>query len=313
MFRPPEDHVILGLGIAGLSFRTSEGETVRLITPGYNVVLSLLPIGRGMSSTITPNTRTFTVIDDAKTDVYTIDSKTVYVPFDTLQALADMGARTDERGRTDPARCSQIQIKVKTEYASDRKLVEVRRKVETAWGQFVREHPEALQSHVFVQTWRERLDKFIGPIEKQRTLVTLMFGIISFVSVLLIFAIFYMIVTQKVRDLGVIRAVGGSSMGVAEIFLGFGAATGLVGSVAGLVVGCLFVRYINEIQDWLAAWFSFRVWDRDVFMFDRIPNQVDVSVAVVIALWAIASGLIGALIPSVRAAVMEPVEAIRYE
>jgi lipoprotein-releasing system permease protein len=86
-----------------------------------------------------------------------------------------------------------------------------------------------------------------------------------------------------------------------------------VGSAIGLTGGWLFVKYINEIQDWLAAWFGFRVWDRDVFMFDKIPNHVDPAVAVVIALWAIASGLVGALIPGVRAAVMEPVEAIRSE
>ena len=150
-------------------------------------------------------------------------------------------------------------------------------------------------------------------MEKQRALVTIMFGIISSVSVLLIFAIFYMIVMQKTRDIGVIRAVGGSAPGVAQIFLAYGAATGLVGSILGLVGGYYFVRYINEIEDLLARWWGFRVWERDVFLFERIPNEVDPAVALVIAVWAVASGLVGALIPAVRAAVMEPAEAVRYE
>jgi len=315
--RGPANRLILGVGIAGLSFRTPDGDTIRTVTPGRKIVLTLLPVGRGfLPTTITPNTRTFTAIDDVKTEVYTIDSKFVYVPFETLQKLADMDARVDidDPSNIDPARCSQIQIKVKPPYTSDARLVAVRKKIEAAWKRFTRTHRDAQHSVIIFHTWREKLQDFIGPIRKQRNLVTIMFGVISSVSVLLIFAIFYMIVVEKTRDIGVVRAVGGSAAGVARIFLGFGVATGVVGSMLGLAGGYVFVRYINEIQDALAAWSpSLRVWERSVFMFDRIPNEVDPAVAAVIAIWAIASGLVGALIPAVRAAVMEPAEAVRYE
>ncbi len=312
----PQERVILGLGIGGMSFRTPEGETIRWVTPGQVVKLTLLPLRRGAeSTTITPSIGTFFVVDDAKTDVWTVDSSTVYVPFGRLQELADMRWRpyVDDPADGEPSLCSQIQVKVAPAFGSDRKLIEARRKIEGLWRAFERKYPDAAISEVSVQTWREKLAKFIGPVQKQRTLVTIMFGIISFVSVLLIFAIFYMIVVQKTRDIGVIRAVGGSGPGVAQIFLGFGAATGLVGSILGLIGGYYFVHYINEIEDLLARWWGFRVWERDVFLFEKIPNQVDSSVAMVIAVWAIASGLVGALIPAIRAAVMEPAEAIRYE
>ncbi|KPK85529.1 MAG: hypothetical protein AMJ81_03400 [Phycisphaerae bacterium SM23_33] len=312
----PDARTILGLGIAGLSFRTPEGENIRMITPGHKVVLTLLPAGRGkVPRILDPNTKTFVVVDDVKTDIYQIDSKTVYVPFDELQLLAAMEERLDEKDPSfvDPARCSQIQIKVKSAFDSPARLVDVRSKVRKAWSRFLTEHPDAASSEVVINTWREKLDKFIGPVQKQRTLMTMMFGIISFVAVLLIFSIFYMIVTQKTRDIGVIRAVGGSAAGVAQIFLGYGAATGIVGSALGLIIGCFFVRYINPIEDFIAVYFGYRVWDRDVYLFEKIPNQVDPAVATVIAAWAIASGLIGALIPAVLAATLEPVEALRYE
>ncbi len=316
IYRPASKHLILGLGISGLSFRTPQGDTIRLVTPPRKVVLTLLPIGRGkIGTTVTPNTTTFTVIDDEKTDVYTVDSKTVYVPFDTLQELCDMTERRDVENPAlvDPARCSQIQIKVRKPYTSRRALIAVRRSIDAAMHKFIDKHPDAVEVSPVVQTWYEKLSQFIGPFEKQRTLITTMFGIISFVAVLLIFAIFYMIVVQKTRDIGIIRAVGGSATGVAQIFLGFSIATAAIGSAVGLLGGYLFVHYINRIQDWIAAWFGFRVWQPDVFLFERIPNEVDPATAVVIAVWAIASGLVGALIPSVMAGVADPVEAIRYE
>ncbi len=321
-FPTAANRVILGLGISGLSFRANTGEQIRAITPGTNIVLGIAPIGRARAANIAPSSGTFYVIDDAKTDVHSIDSKTVYIPFDKLQNVAEMYELrdVDDPSKVDPARCSQIQVKVRPEFADPVKLVEVRKKLQREWQAFCSpkyraEFKKAKLStdEVQVLTWYEQLADFIGPIANQRTLVALMFGIISFVSVLLIFAIFYMIVMQKIRDIGVIRAVGGSSAGVAQIFLTYGAATGLTGSALGLTAGWMFVVYINEIQDWLAGWSGFRVWTAEAYLFDKIPNQVDPSVAVVIAAWAVVSGLVGALIPAVRAATMEPAEAVRYE
>ncbi|KKL44990.1 hypothetical protein LCGC14_2360160, partial [marine sediment metagenome] len=297
--RTRDNRVILGLGIAGLSFRTAEGETIRSIGPGQQIVLTLKPMGRGnLPARIDTNTETFVVIDDARTGIYYIDSMSVYVPFDRLQLLCDMDERRDMKDPTnvDPARCSQIQIKVRSEFDSGSALSAVRTKVRRVWRQFLAEHPEARWSNVIVHTWREKLSKFIGPIQKQRTLVAMMFGIVSFVSVLVIFSIFYMIVMQKIRDIGVIRAVGGTSGGVAQIFLIYGMVTGLVGSALGLTAGFFFVHYINSIQDFIAKYAGFRVWEREVFLFDKIPNEVDPAVMIVIAAWAVASGLVGALI-----------------
>ncbi|MCD4699151.1 MAG: FtsX-like permease family protein, partial [Phycisphaerae bacterium] len=316
-FRPPGKRMILGLGLDHMSFRTPDGEAIRMVTPGRRIVLTLLPLGRGMSTNVSPNTATFTVIDDVRTDLYTIDSTTVYVPFETLQELTSMGAEysaDDPAEIATPARCSQIQIKVRPEDSSDLKLVQVRQKVNAAIKKFTLAHPS--HAHLMpaeAQTWREKQAKYIGVIEKQRTLVTIMFGIISLVSVLMIFAIFHMIVTHKIRDIGVIRAVGGSATGVAQIFLGFGAATALLGSAIGLTGGYFFVRYINEVQDWLTAKFAFSVWARDAYLFDKIPNTVELLTMLWIVCGALVAGLIGVLLPAIQAARMQPVEALRYE
>lgn len=318
-FRPPGKRAILGLGLDHMSFRTPDGEAIRMVTPGRRIILTLLPLGRGMSTSVSPNTAAFTVIDDARTDLYPIDSTTVYVPFETLQELTNMGpeysADEDKVGEIAiPARCSQIQIKVRPDDASDLKLVQVRQRVNAAIRKFTHAHP----SHAALmpgeaQTWREKQAKYIGVIEKQRTLVTIMFGIISLVSVLMIFAIFHMIVTHKIRDIGVIRAVGGSATGVAQIFLGFGVATALLGSAIGLTGGYFFVRYINEIQDWLTAKFAFTVYARDAYLFDKIPNTVEPLTMLWITFGAVGAGLIGVLLPAIMAARMRPVEALRYE
>ena len=319
---PWPHRVILGLGMDALSFRTRQGDTVRAVGPGSKITLYVFPVGRSFSLTDSlPNVQRLTIVDDCTTDVASIDSKTVYLPFEELQRLNDMGEQYYQTGQIDPAICSQIQIKVRSDVTSEAELREICDEIETVWLQFKSSYgarypndfPSTLSVTAEAKTWRERQIDLISMIETQRTLMIVMFGIISLVSVVLVFVIFYMIVVQKTRDIGVLKAVGASSPGVAGIFLAYGAVIGLAGSIIGAIGGYFFVRNINPIQDWLADVFDFRVWTRDRFMFAEIPNEVDPWTVATIIIGAVIAGVLGAVVPAIRAARMQPVEALRYE
>ena len=112
-YLPPDYRLVLGLGIQGLTIRTRDGEVVRLLLPTDRVALYIFPGGRFTASDMTPNRKLFTVIDDCRTDVSTIDSMFVYVPFSTLQKLNNMDQ---------PNRCSQIHFKIAKNLQSERDL-----------------------------------------------------------------------------------------------------------------------------------------------------------------------------------------------
>ena len=330
---PPDRRAIMGLGVPGFSFRTTEGKTIRVIGPGQKVAVTIVPLGMESitGQELVPQREEFTIVDDCRTDVAPIDSNVVYLPFETLQRLNNMGpqvADDDPNKIVVPARCSQIHVKVRDEAgiaALESKdgvkrprgqALEslVARKIEGRWVKFAKDHPQAAPGmNMRVQTWRERQAQIVNQIAAQRTLVVIMFSISGLVCAVLVFAIFYMIVYQKTKDIGVIKAVGGSSGGVAGIFLSYGAAVGLVGAAIGIVGGYVFVRNINPVHDWVGQTFGLVIWSRDWFMFDNIPNEVEPTTVFWIALYAVAAGLIGAIVPSVLAAWKQPVEALRYE
>ncbi len=273
-----------------------------------------------------PIKQRFRYADDSRTGIYEIDSQHVYCDFALLQKLLQMNAadRIDPDsgeviGRV-PPRCSQIQVRVAAGL-SPQALHALCRRMEDAYHALAGDERYGLDGfetqlieHIDVLTWQESQAQLIATVEKENILLTILFGIISLVAVTLVLCILYMIVLQKTRDIGIVKSIGGSSGGVATIFVFYGAAVGITGSILGTVLGVLFVHYINEIQDFLIsinpAW---RVWDMTVYSFDKIPNQVNPTEVWWIVVIAIVASMFGSVVAAWRAGSMQPVDAVRYE
>lgn len=313
----PYPGVIIGREIVATRLASGEYRRFQRFPRGCVCVLTMLPLTRtGVVGAEPPPAPAFRYVDDSRTGIYEIDSKNVYVDFRVLQEKLGMTAMPRASGsRTAPSRCSQIQIKL----APGTDLLDWKERIDRAWTHFsVRVRADAddvaLMSRVRVSTWEEMQADFIAAIQKEKVLVVIMFGVISLVAVFLVLCIFYMIVIEKTRDIGIVKSVGGSSEGVAAVFLTYGAAIGIVGAALGNAIGYAFVCRINDIQDWLARLNpEWRIWSPQTYSFDKIPDVVNPSDMLLIGVAAILASVIGAVVPAIRAARTWPVEALRYE
>ncbi|MBN2315518.1 MAG: FtsX-like permease family protein [Sedimentisphaerales bacterium] len=246
----------------------------------------------------------FWISDIFETGVYQFDQGCVYLPIEELQERL----YPEEEHPV----AEQIIIKLADPTKTDVSLAVIR----GVWDGFVREHLGSdpyLLNYTSVETAIEMQRPWINAYMNQLAVLFVIFGVVSLCVIVLVFCIFYMIVTTKRKDIAIIKSCGMASRSVAVVFVGFGACIGVIGSGVGAVLGYVITDNINTIENWIRIIFGLKLWKSSVYMFSKIPNEVNWTWAFCIIMTAILAAAVGALIPAIVAALTKPVEILRYE
>ncbi|NOR65172.1 MAG: FtsX-like permease family protein, partial [Candidatus Scalindua sp.] len=128
-----------------------------------------------------------------------------------------------------------------------------------------------------------------------------------------ILAILTMIVFEKSKDIGILKALGATTKGIMFIFLMNGFFIGLLGSAIGAGVGLAFINRINWIEKTVYNYSGWRPFPPEVYYFNEIPTVVDVKSIITIISFSIACGILFSIYPALKAARLDPIETLRYE
>ncbi|MHC4482697.1 MAG: ABC transporter permease, partial [Planctomycetota bacterium] len=309
-FVPVYDPNVLGfvMGIDRWLERNAEGKYSYEAAPVQtSLAVSCFPLtARGALSkagTGMVNTKTFYYSDTSHSGLARVDFSTIYLPFEQAQLLCGM-AGPDKR-------VSRLHIKFKPEV----RLQAGCKKVASLWQRFAQERSGERLSNlletVTVQSWKGYRRAFIAAMEKEQTMLMVLFALVGVTTVFIVFVVFYMIVSHKTKDIGILKSIGVSNANVIRLYLGFAFLVGIFGSFVGVLGGWLFLLKINQIEDWLFANFEFQLWDRTIFAIGDIPNKLDFGVLAIIVVSAIIACLAGAIVPSWQAARLEPVKTLQ--
>jgi lipoprotein-releasing system permease protein len=259
---------------------------------------------KGDAVPIRRKTVKFTIADIVFTGVYYLDKGLVYLPMEEVQRVLYPNESEGVAG--------QIQIKLRADAEADVALAQIRGVWETFAAEQLGWEPYLIRGTA-IATAKQMQSKYVAEFRKQMGILLLIFGVVSLSAVLLIFCIFYMIVETRQRDIAIIKSCGAASGSVALIFVGFGICVGLLGSGMGMILGDIVTKNINTIEEWIRIIFGLKLWKSSVYMFSKIPNQVDWDWALLIALSAVIAAAVGALIPAIIAVRTRPVDILRYE
>lgn len=261
--------IVMGMHVSEGNVRQRDG-TYRALRdwhwwmPRFEVMLTTVPVSRGGSvgGADSTETRILKVVNEFVSGVFVIDDKRVMVPLAVAQDMLHMkqAERMDDPDDPfkvtgiEPARVTMILIRAAGETTPE----QLRDSVIVAYDQFTQElaadpsvtvQPPPYGFGLNIQTWLQQQASFIGPVEKEREMMRTLFSLVYLVCAGLVLAIFWAIVYEKTRDIGILRSVGASRVGISWIFLRYGLLIGIAGAIAGLGLAVLVVRNINVIHE----------------------------------------------------------------
>jgi lipoprotein-releasing system permease protein len=231
----------------------------------------------------------FVVADYFKSGLSEYDGNYIFVELSYLQHL-----------RTMQNRVTSIQVRLK-DYDGDKEAV-VGALQKLFEGERLR-----------VETWEDKQGPLLAAIDIEKGILNVLLFLIVAVAGFGILAIFSMIVSEKTRDIGILKALGAPSSGIMHIFLTYGLLLGVIGAILGTGMGLSLATHLNEVEGWLSGRIGHHLFDPSIYYFDRIPTDIQPSAVVITNLGAIAIAVVFSILPAWRAARLHPVQALRYE
>ncbi len=172
---------------------------------------------------------------------------------------------------------------------------------------------EAAGQDIVMNDWRSRNATFYNTLQVERNVMFMILTLIVLVAALNIVSGMIMLVKDKGRDIAILRTMGATRGSIMRVFFMTGASIGVVGTIAGLLLGvlvCLNIESIRQFVQWIT---NTHLFPADVYFLTKLPAVMEWNEVASVVIMALTLSVLATIYPAWRAARLDPVEALRYE
>lgn len=268
--------IALGSGVAR-ELGVSIGDTIKLISPD----------GVKTAFGTSPRVNAYPVTYIFSAGRYDIDRVRAYLPFSEAQVYFNREGVADE-----------LEVMV----AEPQQIDDLRPALLQAAGERGQ-----------IWTWQDASGGFLRALEVEDNVMFIILSILVLIAAMNIVSGLIMLVKNKGRDIGILRTMGLSEGSVLRVFFICGAFTGVIGTIAGVILGSLFALYIDPIFSFVNVMMGGGVWDPSIRGIYALPAELHLRDVLSAVFLSLGLSFVVTIFPARRAARMNPVEALRYE
>ncbi len=273
---PGTENVAIGSRLADL-LGVTVGDTISLITPE----------GRSTPFGTIPRIVDYTVAATFEIGLYDFDKAYVVMPMEEAQSFLMLENAIG--------------------------MIEVRTEDAERAGEIVAPIAEAAPTGAVVRDWRQMNSELFEALQVERVAMFVVLSIIVLVAAFNILSSLIMLVRAKHRDIAILRTMGATRAGVMKVFMTVGLSIGILGIIAGLILGAIFLFFRQSVVVFVQWVTGQNLWDPSIRFLTELPAKTDPLEVVAIVLMALVLCFVFTFFPARAASKTDPVQVLRYE
>jgi lipoprotein-releasing system permease protein len=285
---------LINNGIIDGSLENFSKDTISI---GKELAISLnLIVGDEVSLMSTSNLQTpfgnlplqerFTISSIFSTGLAEFDQNVIFMPFENADSLFEL---TDK----------DIDLEIYLKYPDK--------------AQSTKEIIQNIFSEHYVYSWADLNKSFFGALKVERNVMFIILTLIIIVAAFNIVSGLTILVKNKTKEIAILRTLGISQNSVAKIFFLTGFTIGVLATLTGVIIGISFSYYIEEIRILITTLFNIRLFPEEIYFFSKMPSEINLVYISIISLFSLLITFIATIFPSLSAAKLDPIKALKYE
>jgi len=179
--------------------------------------------------------------------------------------------------------------------------------------QLIKQNVQKIFSNHYVYTWEDLNKSFFGALKVERNVMFIILTLIIIVAAFNIISGLTILVKNKTKEIAILRTLGISKTSIAKVFFIIGFTIGFLATITGVTIGILFSYYIEEIRVLITSIFNIRLFPEEIYFLSQMPSEINLGYIIIISLFSLLITFLATIFPSLSAAKLDPVKALKYE
>ena len=165
----------------------------------------------------------------------------------------------------------------------------------------------------FVYTWADMNKSLFSALKVERNVMFIILSLIIIVAAFNIISGLTILVKNKTRDIGILKAIGVTSKSIKKIFFLVGFTIGTLATIFGIIIGTLFSYYIENIREFISNTFDIYLFPEEIYFLNTMPSEINLHSIILIAFCSIITTTIVSIYPAAKASSLDTVKTLKYE
>mgnify|MGYP000045899004 CR=1 FL=1 len=179
--------------------------------------------------------------------------------------------------------------------------------------QEIMEVAQEIFTNHYVYSWQDLNKSFFGALKVERNVMFIILTLIIIVAAFNIISGLTILVKNKTKEIAILRTLGVSKNSITKIFFLTGFIIGFLATVSGVIFGILFSYYIEDIRILITSLFNIRLFPEEIYFLSQMPSEINLVYIFIISLFSLTITFFATIFPSIAAAKLDPIKALKYE